>query len=103
MHMGVDIRECDSTLYVGLAPPPTNANFQIPFLLTRLQEALFEVYHHFSGLSFVAEVNFWRPLKTVVSCNLFIIIIIISFSSISTSSDGFSQSVLKRMLHHLYH
>ena len=45
----------------------------VNFLLTRLQEALyehltvlrikFEVYHHFS-----AEVNFWRPLKTVVPC-----------------------------------
>ena len=34
---------------------------------------IFEVYHHFSGLSFIAEVNFWRPLKTVVSCDLFII------------------------------
>ena len=31
------------------------------------------VYHHFSGLSFMAEVNFWRPLKTVISCDLFII------------------------------
>ena len=30
----------------------------------------FEVYHHFSGLCFVAEVNFWRPPKTVNSCNL---------------------------------
>ena len=29
-------------------------------------------YHHFSGLSFIAEVNFWRPLKTVVSCDFFI-------------------------------
>ena len=40
-----------------------------------------EVYHHFSGLSFIAEVNFWRPPKTVVSCDLFIniIIIIINF------------------------
>ena len=24
-------------------------------------------------LSFISEVNFWRPLKTVVSCDLFII------------------------------
>ena len=37
----------------------------------------FEVYHHFSGLSFIEEVYFWRPLKTVISCSLFIIIIII--------------------------
>ena len=36
-------------------------------------------YHHFSGLSFIAVVNFWNPLKTVISCNLFIIIIIINF------------------------
>ena len=27
-----------------------------------------------SGLSFIAEVDFWRPLKTIVSCDLFIII-----------------------------
>ena len=39
-----DIKECGSTLYVGLARavPPTNTNFQLTFLLTRLQEALYE-------------------------------------------------------------
>ena len=38
------IRECGSALYVGLARavPPTNTNFQLTFLLTRLQEALYE-------------------------------------------------------------
>ena len=38
------IRECGSTLYVGLAriAPPTNTNFRLTFLLTRLQEALYE-------------------------------------------------------------
>ena len=38
------IRECGSTLYVGLAHavPPTNTNFRLTFLLTRLQEALYE-------------------------------------------------------------
>ena len=38
------IRECDSTLYVGLvrAVSPTNTNFRLTFLLTRLQEALYE-------------------------------------------------------------
>ena len=38
------IRECGSTVYVGLAriAPPTNTNFRLPFLLTRLQEALYE-------------------------------------------------------------
>ena len=38
------IRECGSTLYVGLAHTalPTNANFRLTFLLTRLQEALCE-------------------------------------------------------------
>ena len=67
------IRECSSTPYIGLARavPPTNTNFWLTFLLIRLQEALyedlavwsikFEVYHPFSGLNFVAEVNFWRP------------------------------------------
>ena len=83
------IRECSSTLYVGFARavPPTNTNFRLTFLLIRLEEALyedlpvesikFEVYRHFSGLSFKAEVNFWHPTKTVVSCDFFIIIIII--------------------------
>ena len=39
-----NIRECGSTLYVGLAcaVPPTNTNFRLTFLLTRLQEALYE-------------------------------------------------------------
>ena len=38
------IRERSSTLYVGLARavPPTNTNFRLTFLLTRLQEALYE-------------------------------------------------------------
>ena len=38
------IRECGSTLYVGLARvvPPTNTNFRFTFLLTRIQEALYE-------------------------------------------------------------
>ena len=41
----VIIRECGSTLYVGLAHavPPTNINFRLTFfLLTRLQGALYE-------------------------------------------------------------
>ena len=42
-----------------------------------IEHQIFKVYHHFSGLSFIAEINFWRPLKTIVSCDLFIIIIII--------------------------
>ena len=33
-------------------------------------------------LSFISELHFWRPLKTVVSCNLFIIIIIRECGSI---------------------
>ena len=38
------IREYDSTLYVGLAcaVSPTNTNFRLTFLLTRLQEALYK-------------------------------------------------------------
>ena len=38
------IREYGSTLYVGLARAvsPTNTNFRITLLLTRLQEALYE-------------------------------------------------------------
>ena len=41
---GVHIREYGSTLYVGLARAvsPTNTNFRLTFLLTRLQEALYE-------------------------------------------------------------
>ena len=39
-----DIREYGSTLYVGLARAvsPTNTNFRLTFLLTWLQEALYE-------------------------------------------------------------
>ena len=42
--MYVYIREYGSTLYVGLARAvsPTNTNFRLTFLLTRLQEALYE-------------------------------------------------------------
>ena len=38
------IREYGSTLYVGLARAvsPTNTNFRLTFLLTKLQEALYE-------------------------------------------------------------
>ena len=38
------IRECSSTLYVGLArtAPPTNTNFGLTFLLNQLQEARYE-------------------------------------------------------------
>ena len=38
------IREYGSTLYVGLAcaVSPANTNFRLTFLLTRLQEALYE-------------------------------------------------------------
>ena len=38
------IREYGSTLYVGLAcaVSPINTNFRLTFLLTRLQEALYE-------------------------------------------------------------
>ena len=40
----VFIREYGSTLYVGLARAvsPTNTNFRLTFLLTQLQEALYE-------------------------------------------------------------
>ena len=42
--VSVYIREYGSTLYVGLARAvsPTNTNFLLTFLLTRLQEALYE-------------------------------------------------------------
>ena len=48
LHILINIvhikRECYRTLYVGLARtvPPTNTNFRLTFLLTRLQEALYE-------------------------------------------------------------
>ena len=43
-HNNYYIREYGSTLYVGLARAvsPTNTNFRLTFLLTRLQEALYE-------------------------------------------------------------
>ena len=38
------IRECSSTLYVGLArtAPPTNTNLRLTFLLTRFHNAHYE-------------------------------------------------------------
>ena len=44
IHLYLLIRECGSTYCVGMAHPAplTNTNFQIKFLLTRLQEALYE-------------------------------------------------------------
>ena len=91
--INIIIRECGSTLYVGLARavpptvPPTNTNFWLTFLLTQIEKSLyeelpvqiikFEVYHNFSGLNFIAEVNFWRLPKTVDSCDLITLIIII--------------------------
>ena len=38
------ISECSSTLYIGLArtAPPTYTNFRLTFVITRLQEALYE-------------------------------------------------------------
>ena len=44
IHKHIYIREYGSTLYVGLARAvsPTNKNFRLTFLLTRLQEALYE-------------------------------------------------------------
>ena len=43
-HIHMCTRECGSALYVGLARavPPTNTNFRLTFLLTRLQDALYE-------------------------------------------------------------
>ena len=40
----INIGECGSTLYVGLAcaVPPTNTNFRLTLLLTQLEEALYE-------------------------------------------------------------
>ena len=44
LRLFINIREYGSTLYVGLARAisPTNTNFRLTFLLTRLQEALYE-------------------------------------------------------------
>ena len=44
--VSVYIREYGSTLYVGLARAvsPTITNFRLTFLLTRLQEALYEEF-----------------------------------------------------------
>ena len=44
LQIWCSIWEYGSTLYVGLARAvsPTNTNFRLTFLLTRLQEALYE-------------------------------------------------------------
>ena len=60
--------------------PPRNKRERVGYarlLYVGLAEYQIEVYYHFSGLYFIAEVNFWHPWKTVVSCDLFIIIIIV--------------------------
>ena len=57
---------------------------------TYLYRALTLVYHHFSGLSFMAEVSFWQLLKTIVSCDLIIIIIIIFFIIVNFFRRDFS-------------
>ena len=49
-NLHISIREYDSTLYVGLARAvsPTNTNFRLTFLLTRLQKALAEFFVEYS-------------------------------------------------------
>ena len=51
-------------------------------------------HHHFSGLSFIAEVNFWRPLKTVVSCDLFINIINLFRQVFSECTETIATSLI---------
>ena len=53
------IPTCGSTLYVGLARAvsPTNTNFWLTFLLTRLQEALSEESNLKSTITFLALVS----------------------------------------------
>ena len=96
-----------STLYVGLtrAVSPTNSNFRLNYLLTRLQEALyedlpvksikFEVYHQFSGLCFIAEVKFLAPVKNSRFLrfipNILIIIMIIFIIIINFFRRVFSE------------
>ena len=58
----------------------------------------FAVYHHFSGLGFIAELNFWCPPKTVTSCNKFkiIIIIIIFFRRVfSECTEAIATSLIQ--------
>ena len=54
------IRECGSTLYVGLAHAvsPTSTKFRLTFLLTRLQEALYEHLYRASNLKSIPSL-FW--------------------------------------------
>ena len=65
------IRECGSTLYVGLAcaVPLTNTNFRLTFLLTDFMKTyLYRASNlkstiTFLAFVFIAEVNIWRPPK----------------------------------------
>ena len=60
-----------SLFRVGMHNSTHQYKLPVTFLLTRLWEALYEdlavqstkfdVYHHFPGLCFIVEVNFWRP------------------------------------------
>ena len=78
------IRECGSILYVELActAPPTNTNFLLTFLLTRLQQALCEDLSLLRNLK--STISFWpllhsrsKLLAPAKKCHFFIKFIII--------------------------
>ena len=63
---------CQYKLQVNFSTNPTQKALYDDLPVKSIK---FEVNLHFSGLSFIVEVNFWCALKTVVSCDLFITII----------------------------
>ena len=108
------IREYGSTLYVGLARAisPTNTNFWLTFLLTRLQEALYEdlavqsikfevytitflaFYLILIGSQFLAPVKKFQFLRFVYNNN---------YHNHQLLQTGFLRVILKRALRDLYH
>ena len=66
LYVGMYIRECGSTLYVGLARAVPPTNFRLTILLTRLQEALNEDLPSLPSLfwpSFHSGSQFLAPAK----------------------------------------
>ena len=93
MQVSAVIRECGrdgtpSSTHQYKFPDNFSTNPTSEGSLLPVQSIKFEVYNHFSGISFIAEVSFWRPLKTVVSHELFIIIKRVSGAS--GASEAFS-------------
>ena len=107
LDIGLQVVESSSLVSVLLlvrAVPPTNTNFRWTLLLTQdFRRLSMKTYLYrasnlkttITGLSFIMEVNFWCPPKTVVFCDLFKIIIINFFRRVfSEYTEAVSTSLI---------